>query len=351
MTLVVKPEILASVSAGLCLFFLVGCGSEVEPGLQKISGETMGTYYRVTVLALPPDLDTEQLTQDIEWRLHNITHLMSTYEPDSEVSRFNDSIDTDWFSVSEETAQVVDAALAIYHQSGGAFDITVGPLVELWGFGSKRNNRQIPADNQIESALRRTGSQHLEVRHDPPSIKKSRPELQIDLSAIAKGYAVDALIKDLTTAGITDCLVDIGGEMRAIGSKGPDSPWTIAIESPASGERSIHRVLPLVNQAIATSGDYRNYFEDNGQRYSHEIDPRTGRPITHRLVSTSVLANDCMTADAWATALMIPGPAESGGLAEKSNLSALLIVNEGEGFIELESPRFASSFSHSIEAP
>lgn len=321
---------------------LSACGKFPAPSetTLRITGSTMGTYYRVTLASRPGTLTEGMLRNDLTTRLEKINSLMSTYKKDSEVSRFNRSSGTKWFPVSEETATVVAEALRIFEQSDGAFDITVGPLVNLWGFGPAESSGQIPSAESISAALEKTGSEKLQVQLSPPAIKKELSDLQIDLSGIAKGYAVDTVALMLDSLGATDYLVDIGGEMRSSGYKAESVPWKIAIESPTAHRRGIQKVLALRDLAIATSGDYRNYFEKEGRRYSHEIDPGTGRPIQHNLLSVSVLGTDCMTADAWATAFIILGPERGRELAEKFRLTALFIVRDREGFREIESSGF-----------
>jgi len=301
----------------------------------------MGTYYRVTVASMPSTVSEDELKTTIATRLERVNSLLSTYIPDSEISRFNRSHDIGWFPVSVETATVVTEALKIFKLSDGAFDITVGPLVDLWGFGSSKKKKEIPSRMSIESALKLTGSEHLHVRLTPPALKKDISELQIDLSAIAKGYAVDSIVEALTALGITDCLVDIGGEISAVGQKSDSSPWKIAIESPIANEQGIQKVMTLSDMAIATSGDYRNYFEVDGKRYSHEIDPRTGQSIQHSLVSVSVLSKSCMRADALATALIVLGPKKGQQLENSENLDAYYIIKKGIIFHELETYGFS----------
>ncbi len=301
----------------------------------------MGTYYRVTVAYRSTDFSADNLKKIVETRLDEINSRMSTYLTYSEISRFNQFAETDkWFPVSEDTAVVVVESLKIFEESDGAFDITVGPLVDLWGFGPPKEKKQIPDQDSIQAALGKIGSKHLQARLSPPALKKAISDLQIDLSAIAKGYAVDAIAKSLKAEGHTNFLVDIGGEMLASGQKGEGMPWRIGIESPIANQRGIQTVMPLSDLSIATSGDYRNYFENNGQRFSHEIDPRTGESISHNLVSVSVLNPSCMTADAWATALIVLGPKKGKALAEKEQLSYFFILKEKEGFSEMKSAGF-----------
>ena len=323
---------------------LTGCrkASSPPPPGHKISGSPMGTYCRVTWPTRPPGISEADLRITIVTQLDRIDALMSTYKTDSEVSRFNRSRDTAWFPVSEETATVVVAALQVFEESNGAFDITVAPLVELWGFGRRDREGGVPSPTEIQELLQTIGSQHLQARLSPPALKKDQESLQIDLSAIAKGFAVDSVARSLDDLGITNYLVDIGGEMRARGHKEQEVPWNIAIERPTALQRGIQTTLPLQDIAIATSGDYRNYFEADGKRYSHEIDPRSGQPIQHRLVSVSVLDASCMRADAWATALIILGPEEGTRLAEQASLPTFLIVKDGSNFQEIEVSGFAA---------
>jgi thiamine biosynthesis lipoprotein len=302
----------------------------------------MGTYYRVTLPILPEGMQEGALQASVESQLERIDALMSTYRDDSEISRFNRSRETTWFPVSIDTATVVTAALDVFAESHGAFDITVAPLVDLWGFGPGNGEAKIPGKRQIQDLLETIGSRHLEVRLTPPALRKHREALQIDLSGIAKGFAVDSLATELENLGLRNYLVDIGGEMRAAGHKANQTPWNIAIERPTVNQRGIQTTLPLRDIAIATSGDYRNCFDVDGQRYSHEIDPRNGRPIRHQLVSVTVLDPSCMRADAWATALIVLGPDQGKALAERSGLPVFLIVNADPGFEEIESSAFAA---------
>lgn len=288
--------------------------------LSTISGQTMGTTYLVKISGGPAD--STALRAEIEKVLESINGLMSTYRPDSEISQFNDSASTDWFRTSAETFTVITTARDISEKSAGAFDITVGPLVELWGFGPKLQPVRIPAAPDLAEARKRVGMHLLRLDPDHTMIRKEIGSLRLDLSAIAKGYAVDKVSELLSAAGLHHHLVEIGGEIVAKGAKANGEPWQIAMEKPEAKAREIGRVVAVKDMAIATSGSYRNYFEEEGIRYSHTIDPQTGRPITHHLVSVSVAAPSCMAADAWATALMVLGLEEGSRLAEKFGLAA-----------------------------
>tara|TARA_Y100000588_G_scaffold270844_1_gene286463 strand:- start:58925 stop:59893 length:969 start_codon:yes stop_codon:yes gene_type:complete len=306
-----------------------------------LSGATMGTYYRVSVSTLPLNSNAQELKAKVEAILDEVNQQMSTYLSNSELSLFNSSESIDWFSVSEDTAKVISKGIDIYNLSSGAFDITIGPLVNLWGFGPLGRRDNLPTDTEIAAKMTTIGSDNLKVRLSPPALKKSFSNLNVDLSAIAKGFAVDRLSEMLNSLGTTAFLVDIGGEMRAKGTRrGSNSVWRIGIESPVVASQQIQKVVELDNSSIATSGDYRNYFEVDKVRYSHEIDPRTGRPISHRLASVTVVDASCMDADGWATALLILGTDEGYALANQKDLAAFFVIKTEEGFEEKMTVRF-----------
>lgn len=283
----------------------------------------MGTTYAVTI-ADPPATLAADWQEQIEDALKIVNQQMSTYQSDSEITRFNESSSTDWFSVSLPFAQVVAAGLEVSRASQGAFDITVGPLVDAWSFGPGKRSSRPPAEETIESLRKQVGYRHLSVRFDPPALKKELPSLRVDLSAIAKGYGVDRLIELLEELGCQHALVDIGGEDRAMGRRGSRA-WRVAVEDPTEDVRQYHYAIDLVDRAIATSGDYRNFFLFEGVRYSHTIDPRTGRPVDHDLALVSVLADSCMEADAWATALNVLGQKKGQQLAADLGIAARFV--------------------------
>ena len=307
-------------------------------------GKTMGTTYTVKVITDGRPPDKNAIGSALKRSLAAVNKQMSTYDPDSELSRWNTSQSTDWFEVSADTAAVVAEAVRIGRLSRGAFDVTVDPLVRLWNFGpadsknasadgkvSKQTNK-IPDDEKIEDALRRVGYSKIESRSNPPAVRKQIAEMHVDLSGIAKGYAVDRLARLLESRGFHDYMVEVGGEIRTAGHNLAGVGWQIAVEAPVAGRRKIDFVIPLENRAMATSGDYRNYFEKDSVRYSHLIDPRTGRPIRHRLASVTVLSDTCAEADAFATGLMVLGPDEGYKLAESLGLAAAFIVKTDVGF-------------------
>ena len=307
-------------------------------------GATMGTTYSVTVAGEPlADEATEDLHDTISQRLSSLDAMMSTYDPASEVSRFNASTSNDWFPVSPDTATVFQYAREVSEATAGAFDVTVGPLVDLWGFGPSGPSASPPSDDSIARLLTTIGFAKIDVDAARPAIRKSTPDVHSDLSGVAKGYAVDQVAELLDTAGHSAYLIEIGGEVRARGHRASGEPWRVGIERPSDGPSSIQRVVELTDAALATSGDYRNYFEQDGVRISHTIDPRTGRPVSHALASVSVIDPLCVRADALATALEVLGPDEAYTLASEEQWAALLIVRDESGrYHERLTPAFSA---------
>lgn len=316
----------------------VGLAALVEacnrgPTTVVLSGQTMGTTYVVKVV-LPGGVsyDNKYLTDLIQKPLDEVNARMSTFREDSELSRFNQFLDTTPFAVSKETAEVFAMAQRVSQASDGAFDVTGGPLVNAWGFGPPGRATQTPTEEELERLRRRVGYRLLEVNAEEGALRKARPDIYCDLSAIAKGYGVDKVAEALERAGFTDYMVEIGGEVRARGLNPTGQPWRIAIEKPVPYVRGeIDTVVPLRDCSLATSGDYRNFYEENGKRLSHTIDPGTGRPITHQLASVSVIHKECAMADAYATAIMVLGPEEGLAFAEREGLAAVFLVHAGQG--------------------
>ncbi len=313
----------------ICCVNLTLPSEAATTGLLHFRGATMGTTYSIKISGPPGGSEwAEETSLAIEAELRRVNDQMSTYLKTSELSRFNDSTSTEWFDVSIETATVVDFALQVEEKSGGAFDVTVAPLVDRWSFGPGKRNRDVPTDEELNAIGKRIGSLHLAVRLDPPALKKDIPELRVDLSAIAKGHGVDRIVELLVRRGAEHVFVEIGGEVRVRGVKQtPDGPraWTVGVQKPDAASNEIVVAYPMTDNAMATSGDYRNFFEVDGQRYSHTIDPVTLRPVQHDLASVSVIAPTCMAADAWATALNVLGPERAKRIAETNELDTLLI--------------------------
>ena len=307
---------------------LTGCG--FGPEIIKISGTKMGTNYSVTVVADQPAPDN--LEELIEAELNRVDQSMSTYKSDSEISQFNALAVNKELGVSTDFYKVLKVAEVVWAASGGAFEPTVAPLVDLWGFGPTRRKDELPDPDVIADHLLGLGLDAIKLRRegDRQFVSKTRP-VQLDLSAVAKGYAVDLVADLLEMNALPDYLVEVGGEMRVSGSNPDGQPWRLAIETPTLVSQ-VQEVLALSGGAVATSGDYRNYFEYEGARYSHTLDPRSGYPISHGLASVTVLSDTCAEADAWATALMVMGTHEGMELANKLGLSVYMISRVKSGF-------------------
>lgn len=335
--------LLTAIAAAGLIVGLVRTAGHPLPTTQALGfdGATMGTTYSVKLVGLPPGVSRDQVAAVVQQELGRIENLMSTYKPDSELSRFNAAPASNWFPVSKDTAQVVAEAIRVARLSDGALDVTVGPVVDLWSFGTEaRPQGVVPTADQIAQASSAVGFEQIEARLDPPALRKSSKQCRLDLSAVAKGFAVDQVARRLTEMGIDRSMVEVGGEVRTAGRNTDGQPWHIAVETPDLTGRNVQRVVDLHDRAMATSGDYRNYFEKDGFRFCHIIDPRTGRPVTHRLASVTVLADTCMEADALATALFVLGPDKGMRLAADKNLAVLMLVRTDQGFEHRGSPSF-----------
>jgi len=307
-----------------------GCLFDKEPDVVRLSGETMGTTFNVT--AIGEDLDEAALAVAVEETLAGVNAKMSNWDPDSEVSTFSASPSTDPVSVSDEFALVIEAANDVHEKSGGTFDVTLGPLIELWGFGPRTPEDPVPSDADIQAALAGVGQNRLlTLDEQAGTLAKSEAGVGINLSAIAKGYGIDAVAGTLSEAGIDNYLVEIGGDLVAKGENDKGEAWRIGIEKPQAGAQTPQLIVALDDLGMASSGDYKNYFEQDGVRYSHIIDPTTGRPITHRTTSVTVLAENAMMADAWATAMLALGQEKGLELAEEHKLAVYFISRDVTG--------------------
>ena len=327
--------------AGLMVCLLAGCSFGGQTDVRTLWGQTMGTGYTVRLVATKGE--AERLGGEVRARLDEVNDAMSTYLSRSELSRFNDAPVGEWVEISPITYEVIQKALEIAETSGGAFDPTVGPLVDLWGFGPTPKTDQVPSPEAIQDAKGQLGWQAIELDANQSRVRKTAPR-ELDLSGIAKGFAVDQVADMLEAESIDSYLVEVGGELRFAGSKPDGSAWRVAIETPKSGERSAYRILEVEQGAMATSGDYRNYFEQQGVRYSHTLNPETGYPIRHKLVSVTVLGDLSAEADAYATAFLVLGAERALRLADDLNMSVYLIEKTEDGFRSLESRRFEALF-------
>ncbi|WP_370462547.1 FAD:protein FMN transferase [Pseudomaricurvus sp. HS19] len=325
-----------------CLFLVVGCAPQPETFANKFSGATMGTSYHITLVtdeALAGS-DIAEVQKAIDERLAAVNQSMSTYIADSEINQLHSTALNEWHPISSELGRVLAISESVSKLSGGAFDITVRPLIDMWGFGPKPALDQVPPQAEIDTALANVGYQYLHLRQEPWQLLRDR-DVDMDLSAVAKGYGVDVVTELLLAKGYANHMVEIGGELRLAGLSPRGEPWRIAVEKPQAGlMQSVYRAVSLTDTGMATSGDYRNYFEQDGVRYSHTIDPRSGQPIRHGLASVTVLHPSAAYADALATAFNVMGEEQALLLANSEGIAALFIIRDGDEFVEMASEAF-----------
>jgi len=322
------------------VFTMFACQDSSRLPEYELAGATMGTSFNVKVVAPPDELPMEALRQQIRDKLDSIEKLTSTYIKESELSMFNANPSTDWIDVSAELCIVVEQALNLSRETDGAFDITVGPLVNLWGFGAEGIANRPPTTDEIQSALSRVGYRRLQTRCDAPAMRKQQSDLYVDLSGWAKGYAVDELAALLDKRALSDYLIEIGGELRAQGLNAEGRKWAIAIEKPDPNGRDVQFVLRLTDMGVATSGDYRNFFEHEGVRYSHTIDTQSGWPVSHALAAVTVIDESAATADALATALLVLGPERGLAMADKLEIAGYFLLRGPAGVEAVTTPVF-----------
>ncbi|HVT29367.1 MAG TPA: FAD:protein FMN transferase, partial [Lacipirellulaceae bacterium] len=341
-------------------------------GSVSLQGRAQGTTYHIKFVQPAKAIDADRVQSDVEKLLAQVDREMSTYRADSEISRFNRAPAGEWFAVSQAVADVVSKSREISEKTGGAQDVTVEPLVKLWHFGEKTNKApsppaplptgegskasspntlvkgevdrgsspnplprgegfRPPGAAEIRAARRRVGYKKLDVRLNPPTLRKEVDGLEVDLSSIAAGYTIDRISELLHDRGIKNFVAELGGELRAAGTRADGTPWRIAIERPVSQEREFEAAVPLVNGAMATAGGSHHFFEYHGRRYSHIIDPATGRPIEHVLASVTVAADTCIEADGWDTPLVVLGPVRGKQCAEQNGVAAMFISHTEHG--------------------
>ncbi|MEX0351547.1 MAG: FAD:protein FMN transferase [Paracoccaceae bacterium] len=323
---------------------LAGCLFDEEPEVVRLSGETMGTTYNITVVG--EDLNEDAMAAAVTESLAATNAKMSNWDPNSEVSVFSASDDTQPVAVSPEFATVIAAANEVHTQSGGRFDVTLGPLIELWGFGPRKPEDPVPSDEAITEALEHVGQSNLlALDQDAGTVAKADAAVGINLAAIAKGYGVDAVASAIEGFGVENYMVEIGGDLVTRGENDKGEPWRIGIERPDAAVQAVELIVPVSNHGMATSGDYRNFFEKDGVVYSHIIDPTTGRPITHRTTSVTVVADDAMTADAWATAMLVIGADEGMKIAEENKLAVFFISKAAKDGAEPYTVEQSSAFA------
>ena len=330
---------------GACVLFS-GCDSATTPATPAstatvLDGKTMGTFWRVSVIGVD-EAKAQALRAKVQAQLDADDRLLSTWKNDSALMRFNHATDTRPWPVSEAMADIVTLSLRIGAKTHGAMDITVGPLVNLWGFGPDKQPVATPDAQAIAAAKARTGLQHLQVINQSGRqfLQKDIPDLFVDLSTVGEGYAADHLARLMEQEGISRYLVSVGGALVSRGMNGEGKPWRVAIQKPTDRENAVQAIVDINGHGISTSGSYRNYYELDGKRISHVIDPQTGQPITHKLVSVTVIAPTALEADGWDTGLMVLGPEKAQQVVREEGLAVYMIVKEGEGFKTWMSPQF-----------
>ncbi|MET0378107.1 MAG: FAD:protein FMN transferase [Spongiibacteraceae bacterium] len=327
----------------LSVVMLGGCGRQQ---VIKFSGATQGTTYHITVpvpeanKAASHTQDAAELQQAVERRLAEIDSALSNYRDDSELSRFNRAPVGEWIDLGRDLYAVLKISAQISRESAGAFDVTVAPLVNLWGFGPQKKTDVIPGDAEIAAAQAAIGYRNLELDDAQPRVRKKRA-LVIDVNGIAQGYTVDQLADVLSASGYTDFMVEVGGELRLVGHNPDAKPWRIGIEKPGDDFVETQQALAVTGVGVTTAGDYHDYFEKDGVRYSHTIDPRSGRPIAHKLASVTVIASSATLADGYDTVLEVLGPDAGFEFAQRHELAAYFIVREGDGFTSRHTTQMA----------
>ncbi|WGI25442.1 FAD:protein FMN transferase [Halomonas alkaliantarctica] len=330
---------------------VAGCSESDRPmeSPVRFDGNIFGTFYQVTIMDPLTQGESLDLEEGFKAELENVDQAMSTYRDDAELIAFNEAPLEEWQPLSNELIEVLAISQSVAEASHGAFDITVGDLVNLWSFGPGARPEEVPADDVLAEQLAQVGYDALEVDTQNMQARRIR-DVFVDLSGVAKGHGTDRVAAYLEQQGLEHYLVNIGGELIARGLRDEEeqTPWKIGIEVPENGQQRAQHIIPLESMSVATSGDYRNYFEVDGQRFSHTIDPRTGRPVTHQLASVSVFHPSNAWADAWATALLVVGEQEAMQLAIDNNLKVLLLVRDGGQWRSIASPEFVNYFGETL---
>ena len=327
----------------LMMVLMFGCNNGQHE--TEVQGAAQATTYHIKlILDDKTSASLEDIKRQISITLAEIDAQMSNYREDSEISRINKQETSEWLPVSREIADLLVIAQTIYQHTNGCYDLTIKPLFDLWGFSAHEN--RVPTDEEIAEVLPNIGMSHLEVDVNNQRIKKLNPKIKIDLSSIAQGYSVGVVAKRLQTLGIQNYMVEIGGEMQVKGHKANGDYWRIGVETPNPLSRTMQKVIDIREQAgtaVMTAGTYRNFFEDKGATYSHIINPKTGRPVTHSLRSVTVMHEDPAWADAWDTALLCVGEQEAMRIAEQENIKALLIYDQDKELKEYMSQAFQAT--------
>lgn len=323
---------------------LIGCSEKDARAVVSLSGNTMGTTFNIKLVDLPENMDIDQLAQEIDSVLETVNQQMSTYRPDSELSRFNAATAGAWMPVSMDTRLVVDEALRVSQLTGGAFDPSVGPIVDLWGFGPGPGQKRVPSPEEVAALSESVGFAKVETRVDRPALRKQTAGLRLDLSGVAKGFGVDKVAALLEARGLSSHLVEVGGELRSSGHGPGGRAWRVGIEKPTAASGDLQRIIDLDGAALATSGNYRLFFESDGQSFSHIIDPASGRPVEHDLASATVVARTTMEADALSTSLLVLGPEAGMSFAREHGIAAYFVTGPSGSFSATASPVFEERY-------
>lgn len=327
---------------------LTGCSQPEQ--IQKIAGPAQGSTFHISYWSTQ-SVNHQQLEQKIQQELDRIDVVMSNYRPDSTIEKFNQQQTTEAQTVGAELVSLVEEARKVYTESSGCYDLTVKPLFDLWGFKADKFNQ--PTAEQLQQTMQLIGMNKV-LASNTTQLQKQNPHIRVDVSSIAQGYTVDKLADVLRQAGIDNFLVEVGGEMVVQGHKPEQKPWRVAIDKPLPGEQSLQKIIAITQDApmsVMTSGTYRHYFDENGQRYSHVLDARVGAPVKHQTVSTTVLMDNGTQADAWSTAFLCLGSAEGLAVANKLGIKVLFIDQDGEQLIEKSSEALSASNSIQMTKP
>jgi thiamine biosynthesis lipoprotein len=329
---------------GVCVFVALILSCQSRPQETELAGETQGTSYHIKWVLTGLPVTTKQVQSEVSTTLAAIDASLSNYRPDSEISRLNAQETTAWLPASAEIIRLLEIARYVYDRSEGCYDLTVKPLFDLWGFS--RHQNRVPSQAEIDALLPHIGMSLLEVDRKNQRLRKKDPHLKIDLSSIAQGYSVGVLAGRLQALGISNYMVEIGGEMMVKGRKADGGDWRVGIVSPKPLTMEVQKVIDIKEQngmAVMTAGTYRNFFEEHGKTYSHILNPKLGRPVTHQLLSVTVMHKDPTWADAWDTALLCVGEQKAAQIAEAEKLNVLLIYNQKGQLTEYMSQAFTAA--------
>ena len=323
-------------------FLLIFSCSQEKNYNAQIKGNTMGTYYFIEVIDVPIELKIKNIEIEIKNTLKKANKILSNWDEDSEISIINKTNKTTAIKISDELNEVFKTAKEINAKSNGFFDLTLDPIIELWGFGYKNKQMQvIPKDNQIKNILSLIGQKSfLKMNFDNNELIKINKDIMINLSSIGKGYGIDLIGKKLDQLEINNYLINIGGDILTKGYNSKKENWVIGIENPNLKEKLIKEIVNLTNKGLATSGDYKNFFTNEGKRYSHIINPKTGKPIMHSTKSVTVIHENSMKADGWATAFLALGSLEGLKIADKEKIAVLFIDEIDNKLIKFKSSAF-----------